>query len=133
MKISKIIKLIPCFIIPLIIFLINFFILVPLNIYISYPWLDIPMHFLGGSVIAISSICVLKRCRDEIIIKDEFVKIIIIIALVSLVATCWEFWEFFEYNTIDVKDTLFDLFMGLLGGLSVSILNLLLYRGKKSL
>jgi len=112
MKILKLICLIPCFFLPLIVFLIHIFILGPLNLYSIYSWIDIPMHFFGGASIAYAAICVLKRCKNEIEIKDKFVHIIIIVSFVALIAVLWELAEFLLGFDLALKDTLFDLFMG---------------------
>lgn len=121
MKLSKLIKLIPCFWLPLLVLLIHLLITVPFGFYTLYGWLDIPMHFVGGASIAYSFILVFKRCKDEIIIKDKLVNIIILLALVGLSAILWEFFEFFAYSTVELYDTLFDMFMGLLGGLLIAL------------
>ncbi len=121
MKLSKLIKLIPCFWLPLLVLLIHLLITVPFGFYTLYGWLDIPMHFVGGASIAYSFILVFKRCKDEIIIKDKLVNIIILLALVGLSAIIWEFFEFFAYSTVELYDTLFDMFMGLLGGLLIAL------------
>ncbi len=120
MKLSKLIKLIPCFWLPLLVFLIHILIFVPFGIYTLYGWADIPMHFIGGASIAYSFILVFRKCKDEIQIKDKLVKVIILLALVGLSAILWEFFEFFAYSIVELYDTLFDMFMGLLGGLFVS-------------
>ena len=125
MKLSKVFKLSLCFYLPVILFLINFLIFQPFRFYYIYPWLDIPMHFLGGAAIAFSFLCVLNKCKDEIIIKDKLVKVNIIVSLVTLTAVLWEFWEHLVnylfklewYFTL--RDTLEDLFLGMLGGLIV--------------
>jgi len=122
MKILKIIKLIPCFWLPLLVFLIHLVIVLNFDIYTIYDWFDIPMHFIGGASIAFSFICVLKKCREEIIIKDILVSIVILVALVGLVAIFWEFGECIFHFQGDLNDTLFDFVMGLSGGLFVSLI-----------
>ena len=127
MRLSKILKLSLCFYFPLLIFLINFLIFQPFKLYHYYPWLDIPMHFFGGAAIAFSFILILDRCKDEIIIKDKFIKILFIVSLVALTAVLWEFWEHLVnylftlewYFTL--RDTLEDLFLGILGGLIIAL------------
>ena len=121
MKLSKLIKLIPCFWLPLLVFLIHILIFVPFGIYTLYGWADIPMHFIGGASIAYSFILVFRKCKDEIQIKDKLVKVIILLALVGLSAILWEFFEFFAYSTIELYDTLLDIFMGLCGGLLIAL------------
>ena len=121
MKISKIIKLMPCFWLPLLVFLVHVLILIPSGIYTTYDWLDIPMHLIGGASIAYSYLCILNKCREEIIIKDKLVSIIVIVSFVGLIAVFWEFGEFFVYDLFRLQDTLFDIFMGLSGGFLVAL------------
>jgi len=127
MKLSKIIRLSLCFYLPFIIFLINFLIFQPFKLYANYPWLDIPMHFFGGAAIAFSFICVINKCKDEIIIKDKLIGVIIIVSLVAFTAVLWEFWEHtinYLFNlewTFTLKDTLEDLFLGIFGGLIIAL------------
>jgi hypothetical protein len=106
---------------PLLVVSFNFLILGPFNLYTIYDWIDIPMHFIGGISIAYSCILVFRRCEDEIIIRDKLVNIIIIIALVGLSAILWEFAEFSRGMDLELRDTLFDIFMGLLGGFVIAL------------
>ena len=116
-------KLIPCFYLPALLFLINQFLVIPLGIYQLLGWFDIPMHILGGCVIAYSFILVLDK---KIIIKDRFFEILIVIGLLSLVAISWEFYEFTRRAILNIiqnslEDTLLDLLMGLAGGLVIAV------------
>ena len=85
------------------------------------------MHFFGGMAIAFSFILVLDKCKEEIIIKDRLVKVIIIVSLVALIIILWEFWEHlvnYLFNlewTFTLEDTLQDLFLGLFGGTLMAI------------
>jgi len=119
-------KLIPCFYLPAIVFLINQFIIIPFGIYQLWGWFDIPMHLIGGGAIAYSFILVLRKLNKEIIIKKRFLEMIIIIGFFSLIAINWEFYEFImnivnnvPQNTLE--DTLLDLLMGFLGGLFTTV------------
>lgn len=93
--------------------------------YTIFPFLDIPMHFFGGGAIAFSFILILKELN--ITIDNKFYKIIVIISFVGLIGIFWEFFEFgldyfFKIGLNDLKDALSDLFLGLVGGLIVSII-----------
>lgn len=127
MKLSKILRLLLCFYLPLIIFLIHVFIIGTFNLYEMYPWLDIPMHFFGGMSITFSFILVLDKCKEEIVIKDKLIKVIILVSLVTFTSVLWEFWEQavnYLFNlgwTFTLKDTLKDLFIGIFGGLMIAI------------
>jgi len=120
MKIKALIKLTTCFYLPLLIFLLDVCILLPFGIYTLFNWLDIPIHFLGGMSIAYSCILVLRKVKDKVIINDRFFEILIIVALVGLSAILWELSEYLWGFNLKIEDTLFDLFMGLVGGLTVS-------------
>ena len=96
------------------------------EIYNTFSWIDIPMHFLGGLSIAFTSILFLRffRRKGMLEIKRWFIFFFIVISLVALVAVLWEFYEFllkyfFNLNTQpSLEDTLLDLFMGLVGGIA---------------
>ncbi len=120
-------KLIYCFYLPAILFLVNKFIIGPFGFYQRWPWFDIPMHILGGMVITYSFILVLRKLDKEIIIKKRIFEIFIIIGLLSFIMISWEFYEFVRRAIIihapqnTIEDTLLDLLMGLLGGLTTAI------------
>jgi len=125
MKSKELIKLIPCFYLPLVIFLLHTLILVPFGIYKLFNWMDMPMHFLGGCAIAYSFILVLRKVKEKVIINDRFFEILIIISLVGLSAILWEFYEFIMDIVLltpinSLKDTLCDFLFGLVGALMVT-------------
>ncbi len=124
-KVMNYLKLIPCFYLPTIVFLINKFLVVPFGIYQLWGWFDIPMHIIGGCAIAYSFILVLRKLDKEIIIKKRFLEIIIIIGLLSFIIISWEFYEFLRRMILEIiqntlEDTLLDLLMGLIGGLVIA-------------
>ena len=115
-------KLLYCFYLPAIVFLINQFFIIPFGIYQLWEWFDIPMHFIGGCAIAYSFILVLRKLDKEIIIKKRFLRILIVLGLLSIVIISWEFYEFLRRVVLDIiqntlEDTLLDCLMGLIGGL----------------
>ena len=76
--------------------------------------------------IAFSFILVLDKCKEEIVIKDKLIKVIILVSLVTFTSVLWEFWEQavnYLFNlgwTFTLKDTLKDLFIGIFGGLMMA-------------
>ena len=108
---------------PIIVFLVSCF-LSFFGIYDFYPWIDIPIHFIGGFVIAYSFVLILNFWKEKNLIKinNKLIYILFIVALVSLIAVFWEFWEyvmdyFFNYQCqFGLWDTMLDLFLGILGG-----------------
>ena len=126
MKILQFLKLIPCFYLPILLYLINRFFVGPAGIYQMWKWFDIPMHILGGAAVTYSFILVLRKLNKKIIIKERLFEVLILIGLFALVAIFWEFYEFImhiflslEQNTLE--DTLSDFAFGLIGGLIVEI------------
>jgi hypothetical protein len=97
--------------------------------YFIFPWLDIPLHFIGGASIAYSGILLLRNFPEYICIKNEIVKILILVSFVCLFAILWELWEFLLGNFLmidlfvqgSLEDTLLDLFLGLCGGIFVAV------------
>ena len=94
--------------------------------YIS--WLDNILHFTGGMILGFTYFLILRYFESREYLKlNRFFMIFFVIALVSLTVVLWEFYQFllgFFTNIpvqLTLEDTLFDLFLGLLGGL-VSII-----------
>lgn len=103
-----------------------------LGIYEKFWWFDIPMHFLGGVLIAISVAVFLNHFKQEnkLSIQSVVLKILFIISLTALFAVSWEILEFFidqffnAHMQASVIDTMKDLSMGIIGGnvIAISIL-----------
>jgi hypothetical protein len=94
-------------------------------------WLDMPMHFIGGMAIAMSSFYFLKYA--EVSSKQVGIKLLtllLILALTALAAIAWEILEFGMdriFSTTlqpSVYDTMKDLAFGLIGGAVVGIVAL---------
>lgn len=109
---------------PTVFFLISFSFLAGIHIialqlflYWKFQWFDIPMHFLGGIVVALG----LFTLHDlKLVIKKRHLQIFPIVLLVFAVAMLWEVYELLIGIPIEsnyVADTLTDLCVGLLGGL----------------
>lgn len=118
--------LIKIFWLPGAVFLLDEIFLYTTNSYDRLPWLDIPMHFIGGVAIAYSYTVFLRLLEERryIGIMHPWVKILFIVSLVSLTAVMWEWHEFLrdiffgEHTQLGEADTMGDFFMGLLGGLA---------------
>jgi len=123
--------MIKIFIFPILVLAFHMLI-VPLNFYVFYPWIDIPMHFLGGLSVCLSYLALLKEARKEKYLGEmkKFVLFVFIISMVAITAVLWEFFEF----SIDLifktqaqgglADTMSDLFFGLVGGITGFFLKL---------
>jgi len=86
-----------------------------LYLYWMYPLFDVPMHFLGGVVIALGSQTMLFK---KMVLFD-ITHLLSCLALVLLVGIAWEVFEW-HYVITDmtgyVWDTSIDIVMDLLGG-----------------
>ena len=95
------------------------------NFYQTLPLLDIPMHFAGGLIVAwFFSALFAKDLRT----MRGYASALLIIGGTAIVGIHWEFFEWFLDNFVFTKtqfmggldDTLFDLFMDLLGACIVA-------------
>lgn len=122
MDFKKIVKILGFFMYPILLFLWNVIITL-LGVYDSFPWLDIPMHFIGGIAVGYSFFLTLNYLQERDNFQNKKIYTAIFgIALVSLIAVFWEFYEFgmdyffgLNYQT-SVEDTMLDFFLGILGG-----------------
>ena len=114
---------IKAFIPPLIVLIIHF-IIFSFKTYTLIPWIDIPMHIVGGSAISFTFYNLLEIARNKklIIVIHKLIHFIFVIALVALAAIFWEFGEYIIDITLNLNfqegivDTMSDLLFGLLGG-----------------
>jgi hypothetical protein len=95
-----------------------------LNLYIIFPNLDIPFHYIGGLSIAYTSAQILSCLEGEKITVMPN-RVLFLILVFSLAATATVFWEFMEFIgdrlmgtniQISLANTMQDQFMGILGG-----------------
>lgn len=98
-------------------FIVSEYVFVPTNLYYELPWLDIPMHILGGFLIAALSVNLLKVQN-----KSRLISVTHVTAYVIFVAIIWEISEYMrgviDYNSLsDYFDTVTDLINGVIGGL----------------
>jgi hypothetical protein len=98
------------------------------SLYWVFPWVDIPLHFLGG--VWAASFFAWLNLRFSLGIfegKSFLLNFILAISFVSLIGVLWEFFEFsydFFSNSMDISkiaqqgvaDTMGDFFFDLLGG-----------------
>lgn len=99
------------------------------GLYERFWWFDIPMHFVGGVLVAISITLLLQIFSQEkkIVLNSKILEFLIIISITSLFAVSWEFMEFFfdfyfsSHMQGNMTDTLKDLCMGLLGAYIVAV------------
>ncbi len=100
-----------------------------LGFYKRHPWIDIPMHVLGGVFIAYSFSLTVTYFQERKILSELNIlsRSVFLFALTSTAAVIWEFGEFaldflFSTNTqASVEDTILDMFLGLVGGTALII------------
>ena len=108
---------------PILVFCLHVFLSRGLHLYSLVPWIDIPMHLLGGLSMAYSLFLVLAFLQDSGVISrlDRIIEWVLVFTLVATIALFWEFSEFsfdhlFRSNVqISLPNTMQDLFMGMLG------------------
>lgn len=86
-----------------------------LFLYWQFIWFDIPMHFLGGVVVALG----VFTLRDLRIIPNGWLHLVSVLAFVLCMALVWEVFEFMIGTPVEDSfyiDTAIDLLMGLSGG-----------------
>jgi hypothetical protein len=108
---------------PILVFSFHVFLVRVLNVYNFFPWLDIPMHYLGGLSMAYSLSLAYTSLQNHKIISqlDTLIELVLVFSLVSTVAIFWEFAEFLLDQLlgtslqISLPNTMQDLLMGVLG------------------
>lgn len=91
--------------------------------YIVFPWIDIPVHFLGGLSMAYSLFLAITSLQEHGMISrlDKIIELVLVFTLVATIAVFWEFSEFSMDQLlgtnvqISLQNTMQDLFMGILG------------------
>jgi len=121
---KQISKFVPFFMFPMTVLLAHLIASKVLNLYIIFPNLDIPFHYVGGLSIAYTSAQILVYLEKENI-STAMNKVIFLVLIFSLTATATVFWEFVEFIgdqllgtniQISLANTMQDQLMGILGG-----------------
>ena len=94
------------------------------NSYWLWPWLDIPMHIVGGASIGVSAQVLLRESekRRWLHIRSRVVRAFFVVAIVAFVAVVWEVYELLSDtflgtgSQLGVPDTVADQIFGLSGG-----------------
>lgn len=95
--------------------------------YFTYPWIDIPLHLIGGAFAAVLFYWLLGADINALSYRMQFV---LVLSFVTFIGVLWEFFEFLSDVFISSRgyayvaqassaDTMGDLFFDLLGGFSV--------------
>ncbi len=86
------------------------------------PSLDIPMHFLGGLLVAFAIVRVFAHLPEGSLPRSRWSRIVYIVALTAIVTILWETYEWAQdtflgrRTQLGIPDTMLDLWLGLLGG-----------------
>ena len=96
------------------------------GLYYTIDIFDDVMHFGGGLAIAIVYVLLLKIVQEEKVTGEmnPLISFMFVVSLVALTAVAWEFYEYLldvflpsEFlRQPSIKDTMGDLFLGLVGG-----------------
>lgn len=100
------------------------------GIYYTLPWIDMPMHFLGGASIAVAGFSFLSFLKRKGFLNELpfLLRTLFIMSFVGLAAVSWELWEFSVDFVLhknlqgNLPDTMIDMFFGLLGGFVTSVM-----------
>jgi hypothetical protein len=104
-----------------------------LHLFKSYPWIDMPTHFLGGIAITYFYRCATRNSQNLIGEIPFLVQTLLAFTGTGTTAIFWEFYEnlmdhFLGFSMVrGLDDTIVDLTMGLCGALVLS----LFYRRKE--
>jgi hypothetical protein len=113
---------------PLTVFSVHTVLAAVFNIYLYADWVDIPFHYVGGVAIAYFISGTLSSCSSHKIIcrPDPVLHALCVIWASCSAAVVWELGErimdglFGWMLQVGLDDTLFDLFLGMLGAASFS-------------
>lgn len=121
-------KLVSIFALPTLLFCLQL-VMVFLGFYERHPWLDMPMHVLGGVFITYSFSLAITYFQERKILSELNVlsRSVFLFALTSTATVIWEFGEFtldFFFDTVaqlSLEDTMLDMFLGLVGGTALIV------------
>ena len=111
----------------ILVFTLHIFLTHVVNAYLLLPWIDIPMHYLGGLSMACSLLLGLTYLQEhkQITQLDRVIELLLVFTLVTSIAVFWEFSEFSMDQLlgtnvqISLQNTMQDLFMGIMGASTI--------------
>lgn len=112
---------------PIIVFGVHILLSKTVDMYGLFPWIDIPMHFVGGMTMTTTLIMLYKALQHINVIPQMHVAITKLF-LFTAISTITIFWEFAEFSTdvffgthaqVNIPDTMKDMFLGMMGGLLI--------------
>lgn len=113
---------------PVAVFLAHVILSLDFNAYERLPVVDLPIHLLGGMAIGFFFSRVLDILGDHAIVDtiDGLLRAILLVALTATAAVWWEFAEYVSDHVFGthaqggLEDTLLDMFVGILGGVTIA-------------
>ena len=99
-----------------------------LHIYKSYPWIDIPTHFLGGVTITYFFRTAIRNSQKIVGAIPHPIQILFAFTATGTTAVLWEIYEnladhFLHTHMVrGLEDTITDLVSGLMGALVLTLL-----------
>jgi len=123
MDVKKILKQIGIAAYPMIaVYALNIFLDVGLDAYKYIPWLDSPLHIIGGTATAWSIDRYWKRYTRAVIkTSSKYIDWFLVLSTVAIIALGWEIYEYIMKHIwpsiiqVTVFDTLKDMVLGLIG------------------
>ena len=97
------------------------------HIYKSYPWIDIPTHFLGGVTITYFYRSAVRNSQKILGAIPHLIQILFAFTATGTTTILWEFYEnladhFLHTHMVrGLEDTITDLLTGLMGALILSL------------
>jgi hypothetical protein len=109
---------------PILVFCVHVVTSIAFGGYVEHPWIDIPMHFAGGVAIALFIRAAVLHASDLGLLAhlDATTLRVLVFSLVGTATVFWEFAEFIADTYFaagaqkGVRNTMSDMFFGLLGG-----------------
>lgn len=133
-------KILSFFLFPFSVLLTHLFASRVLDLYATFPNMDIPFHFIGGLSIAYTSAQTFSYLEERKSVP-ALNKAVFLILIFSLVATSTVFWEFAEFIgdrlmhsniQISLANTMQDQFMGILGGATLVLIRFMKFREREA-
>ncbi len=117
---------------PLIVFVLHVILITSINIYAIWPDFDIPMHFLGGLVMGITGLRLLRLAEKEkwMQINKKIVSLLMVVCFVALIVILWECAEWLSDHYLGsfmqggLDDTMLDMVLGLCGAFVAGIVGI---------
>ena len=109
---------------PVLVFSVHMVLWQGTDLYLDFPYIDIPLHLFGGLAIAyfFAGCLDVGAERQWVDPVRGLVRVLLLIGLSSVAGVVWEYGEMAVYRTIHVNlqisitDTLVDILVGMVGG-----------------